>query len=764
MAEKKEMIFANLNGRDIGKPDIIFGISNRAKQMTERAGRDKVINATIGALMDDNGELMVLSSVSDTYKTLEPKDYCAYAPIKGTEGFRRAVIRDALGRYEPKGYVEAIATPGGTGSIRNTISIYSKPGDKIIAANWYWAPYRTLAQEQGRELVTFNFLKDGFFDIESFKRKLNGVLDEQDETVVIINTPAHNPTGYSLTLNDWHTVKHAFEEMPADKKITLLVDTAYIDFAGDQEKYREFLPVLEDMPGNVMVVIAHSLSKSYTLYGQRCGAMICLAKTEKLADEFAVCGEFVSRNTWSNCNRGPQEVLARIYADPELKRRVDEERAVFREMLLRRGKAFENSAKEAGLEMVPFDAGFFCSIPSDDPESVTSELEKEGIFLVPLAAGVRVSIASISEEKCAILPARIKAAIERVEERKAFEKAESERKMEAAAFLGVKTAADINRVMAEGKFRELVQLSEASHEKSIVEIAQKITESGKRLILIAGPSSSGKTTFAKKLCIQLRVNGLEPLYMGTDDYFVEREETPIDENGEKDFENLNAVDTALFNKDLTGLLDGEEVDLPSFDFLTGHKVFGKRITRIEENQPIVIEGIHALNDLLTSEIPMDEKFKIFICPIPVIRGGNDSAVDPVDYRMLRRMARDYKYRGYSAQNTIDNWPKVRAGEEKNIFPFADSADARFNTSHIYEIPILKKYTWSLLSNISPEEPEYNKAKEMLDFLRGFETYDDDSVVPNDSVLREFMGGSIYQEEEKVDEAKSKYRRWYQLRY
>lgn len=314
-------------------------------------------------------------------------------------------------------------------------------------------------------------------------------------------------------------------------------------------------------------------------------------------------------------------------------------------------------------------------------------------------------------------------------------------------FLGVQTPEDLNRVIEEGDFKELVQLSEAYQDKRIVEIAQQIYDGKHRVVLIAGPSSSGKTTTAKKLCTQLKVLGLDPLYMGTDDYFVEREETPLDENGKYNFEDLDAVDVELFNSNIIALLKGQEVDLPTFNFMTGHKEYGKRITSIKRSQIIVIEGIHALNDELTPQIRQHQKFKIFVCPVTALKVSKESGVDPIDHRMLRRMVRDFQFRGHSAKATIDNWPSVRRGEEKNIFPFKDSADVAFNTSHIYEIPILKKHAEPLLKSIKEDEPEYEVASKMLKLLDEFDVYEDDSVVPNDSIIREFIGGSTYAEDD-----------------
>ena len=308
--------------------------------------------------------------------------------------------------------------------------------------------------------------------------------------------------------------------------------------------------------------------------------------------------------------------------------------------------------------------------------------------------------------------------------------------------LGINFASDLNIKVRKDEYKDLVMLSEALHEKRIAQIAETIKEEGKRIILIAGPSSSGKTTFAKRLCIQLRVAGLNPLYLGTDDYFMDRADMIPDENGNLDFEALSAVDTELFDKQMNDLLAGKTVDLPEFNFIEGKKEFGKRIQSIDATQPIVIEGIHGLNPELSKDIADDAKFKIYISPLTQLNMDQHHRIPTTDARMLRRIVRDHRTRGRNAERTIVDWPSVRAGEEKYIFPFNGEADVFFNSQCIYELAVLKKYTQPLLEEITQESPAYPEAQRMLAFLRCFASIEDDSVIANNSILREFIGGSI----------------------
>ena len=307
---------------------------------------------------------------------------------------------------------------------------------------------------------------------------------------------------------------------------------------------------------------------------------------------------------------------------------------------------------------------------------------------------------------------------------------------------GINFVCDLNEKIINENFEDVFLMQEALHEKKIADIADMIKDKQARVVLICGPSSSGKTTFAKRLCIQLRVNGFKTLYMGTDDYYKEFDERIYDENGEPDLESIKAIDTKLFMENINDLLEGKEVDLPHYDFPSASKVFGKRMTKLDKNQIIVIEGIHGMNDELTENISDDVKFKIYISPFTPISIDHHNRISTTDARMIRRLVRDHKFRNAPAQQTISMWPKVRSSEDANIFPYNSKADVFFNSNCIYEYAVLKKYAEPLLKRINRDEKEYAEAQRLLSFLKYFDPIYDESAIPNNSIIREFIGGSV----------------------
>lgn len=314
--------------------------------------------------------------------------------------------------------------------------------------------------------------------------------------------------------------------------------------------------------------------------------------------------------------------------------------------------------------------------------------------------------------------------------------------------LGISTVGDLNVACNHGHATDLINVSEALQEKKIAQIADEIThcnQDGKRvkLVLISGPSSSGKTTFSKRLSIQLMTNGLKPYPISLDDYFVNRNDTPLDENGKHDFESLYAVDLPFFEEQLTTLLNGGEVELPRYNFTTGKREMSGKKLRIDEHMILIIEGIHALNPALTPHIPNENKYKVYVSALTTILLDNHNYIPTTDNRLLRRIIRDYKYRNYSAEETIARWPSVRAGEEKWIFPYQENADAMFNSALLFELAVLKDYVEPVLRKVPNRCPEYSEAHRLLRFLNYFVSVQDKELPPT-SLLREFLGGSSFQ--------------------
>ena len=309
--------------------------------------------------------------------------------------------------------------------------------------------------------------------------------------------------------------------------------------------------------------------------------------------------------------------------------------------------------------------------------------------------------------------------------------------------LNVNTIYKLNNAVEENKIKDVIMLDEALHEKKIANIADKIAKNRNiKMILIAGPSSSGKTTFAQRLGIQLKINKLNPVTISVDNYFVERKDNPKDADGNYNFECIEAIDLKLFNDHLTRLLKGEEVEMPQFDFIEGTKRYNGNKIKMKEDDVLVIEGIHCLNDRLTSSIPQDEKFKVYISALTVLNIDRYAKVSSSDTRLIRRMVRDYQFRGYSAKDTIKTWPKVGKGEVENIFPFQEDADVIFNTSLIYELGVLKPIAEEILGKITNEDKEYAEAKRLLNILKYVKTIDE-KLVPTNSLLKEFVGGGDF---------------------
>ena len=310
--------------------------------------------------------------------------------------------------------------------------------------------------------------------------------------------------------------------------------------------------------------------------------------------------------------------------------------------------------------------------------------------------------------------------------------------------LGVDYVASLNDLVVSNLDGKFIRIAEALHEKKIAKIADDITRdlTHRKVILIAGPSSSGKTTFAQRLAIQLSVNGLKPVSVSLDNYFVNRENTPLDENGDYNFESIHAIDIELFNHDLKNILSGERVDLPTFNFHSGKREYNGESIQIDKDQPVILEGIHCLNDQLTKEIDPRTKYKIYISALTQLNIDEHNRIPTTDLRLIRRIVRDNKFRSNDVETTLELWKSVRRGEEQNIFPFQEEADVMFNSALFYELGVLKKYIEPLLRQVQSCSKYYPEAKRLLKFLSYFVVIHDEENIPKTSILREFIGGGV----------------------
>ena len=311
--------------------------------------------------------------------------------------------------------------------------------------------------------------------------------------------------------------------------------------------------------------------------------------------------------------------------------------------------------------------------------------------------------------------------------------------------IGIENSVDLNRIVSTGKISDLIKIDETLQSNRLLNIAKTINDKKNdvKIVLIAGPSSSGKTTTSRKLCMYLKSFGLKPKTIGMDDYFVDKKDNPVDENGNPDFECLEALDLKLFDNQIAALLRGEKVKIPTYNFIFGEKEFRTDL-QLHENDILIIEGIHALDKKILTNIPKEKKYKIYICPLTELNIDDHNRIPTTDNRLLRRIVRDNRTRNYSVEDTLKQWPSVRAGEEKYIFPFQDESDATINSAAIYEIGVLKTYAEPLLYSVESDSPYYEEAKRLIRFLRLFLPIPSDSI-PEDAVIREFIGGGYFHE-------------------
>jgi aromatic-amino-acid transaminase len=394
--------------------DRIFAASRAAGNAVLRVGKEKVVNATVGSILDDDEKLAVMPSVLNTLKNLPDSEYAAYAPILGTPDYLEASIQATFQEYRPEGYIKAAATPGGSGALRHTIWNYSDIGDTILTSDWFWGPYKTLAEENLRKLSSFSlFDNEKKFNLHSFNTKVSELLERQESLVVLLNSPAQNPTGFALSDEEWGQVIESIKKSAEDvsKRITLLCDIAYIDFAGKPSDTRKFMSLFSGLPSNVLVIVAFSISKSLTMYGLRTGAAVCVSSNLDVAQEFSDVFEASKRGTWSNGTRCGMKLLSVIMNDKELLRRVDDEREELRQLLEKRAAMFLEEANATQLDICPYKSGFFITIPAIQPEESCRLLMEDNIFAVPISRGIRFAICSVPLYKLKGIAGKIKGAL-----------------------------------------------------------------------------------------------------------------------------------------------------------------------------------------------------------------------------------------------------------------------------------------------------------------------------------------------------------------
>lgn len=397
------------------EPDAVFAVLKRANDAIAAYGKERVINATIGAIFDENEKFVSLTKVSEYYHRMPDEELMSYAPIAGLPDFLQAAIDYTFQGQQPQGtFLKAVATPGGTGAIRHAFYNYLEQGQKALIPDWFWGPYKTIANEHLRDVTTYQtFDRDYNFNLASVGEECRKLLAVQDNLVIVFNTPGHNPTGYTMSEQDWRGVLDLCKSFAADakKRIVIVIDTAYIDYVGEPLETRKFMKLFGNLPENILVMLAFSMSKSFTMYGMRSGALIGLSSSEENAEVFFRINAYSNRGVWSNGTRGAQKLLADVMKNPELKAEIDREREYYSRLLRERADIFLKEAGEIGLVTLPYRGGFFITIPAADPKATAQKLEKDNIFVVPLKMGLRFAICSLPKKKIPGLAAKTKQAL-----------------------------------------------------------------------------------------------------------------------------------------------------------------------------------------------------------------------------------------------------------------------------------------------------------------------------------------------------------------
>lgn len=405
------------HARGKGKePDAVFAVLSKANQAKAALGKDKVINGSIGAIFDENENFAAFKGVSNYLRNMPDEQIMNYAPIAGIPAYLEAAIDYTFGKYKPEGaFISAVATPGGTGAVRNAFYNYIEEGQKALIPDWFWGPYKTIANEHKLDVETYTmFDEKNNSTLASVKGKTLDLLKVQDSIVTVYNTPAHNPTGYTMGMSEWQEMVDFYKECAKDKskRIIILLDIAYIDYVSDPEEVRSFMKLFGNLPENILVTLAFSMSKSFLLYGVRCGAFIGVSSSAEVAQEFSEINSFSCRGVWSNGTRAAQEILVAVMKNPELKAGIDKERKELSQLILNRAAIFVNEAKEVGLDILPYHGGFFISVPAKDPKAAAEKLMKDNIYVVALKKGLRFAVCALPTNKIPGLAAKTKKALE----------------------------------------------------------------------------------------------------------------------------------------------------------------------------------------------------------------------------------------------------------------------------------------------------------------------------------------------------------------
>jgi len=404
-----------------GGPDKNFLISGMAKARAAEVGKENIINASVGSFLDRNGQLITLRTVEEAAKEIAFRDAAEYASIEGSPAFIEGAIETAFREYKPDAHIGGIATPGGTGAIHHALLNYLDDGDTAITMDRYWVAYKGICRETNRNFDTFVMFDDNNnFNVQGCIEKLREYAAKQTNVFLILNTPANNPTGYNVKKAEWEAIVAELTAIANNGKnnVVLLLDIAYIDFAAPES--RQFFRLFHDLPENFLVLVAFSMSKSYTMYGYRLGCLLCVSSSQAEVDDFIRINKFSSRATWSNCSRFGMLVMEKINSDPARKAAFRAEQETLRLSLLKRAELFNQEAEAVGLPVCPFDAGFFVTVPTPKAEEVAAVLRDHDLFVVPLGeganAGLRVALCAIPEEKIHGIPKLMKEALDAVGE------------------------------------------------------------------------------------------------------------------------------------------------------------------------------------------------------------------------------------------------------------------------------------------------------------------------------------------------------------